>query len=91
MPKRRRLLYKEVIADEPHDGDTIAIVSMSGTCSCSIFVTIKVPTAGFPAQYPDTKDFLSWSCKKLTCFVRSRSKNGITRPQSFGNWRTGTS
>ena len=31
---------------EPHDGDTIAIVSMSGTCSCSIFV------AG-------TKDFLS--------------------------------
>jgi hypothetical protein len=48
MPKRRRLLYKEVIADEPHDGDTIAIVSMSGTCSCSIFV------AG-------TKDFLSWS------------------------------
>jgi len=50
MPKRRRSLYKEeeVIADEPHDGDTIAIVSMSGTCSCSIFV------AG-------TKDFLSWS------------------------------
>jgi len=53
MPKRRRSLYKEeeVIADEPHDGDTIAIVSMSGTCSCSIFVTIKVPTAGFPAQH----------------------------------------
>jgi hypothetical protein len=53
MPKRRRSLYKEeeVIADGPHDGDTIAIVSMSGTCSCSIFVTNKIPTAGFPAQY----------------------------------------
>lgn len=53
MPKRRRLLYKEVIADEPHDGDTIAIVSMSGTCSCSIFETINARTG--------TKDFLSWS------------------------------
>jgi hypothetical protein len=42
MPKRRRSLYKEeeVIADGPHDGDTIAIVSMSGTCGCSIFVTV---------------------------------------------------
>jgi ABC-type thiamine transport system ATPase subunit len=49
MPKRRRLLYKEVIAD----GDTVAIVSMSGTCSCSIFVTI---TAG---TLVPTKDFLS--------------------------------
>jgi hypothetical protein len=52
MPKRRRSLYKEeeVIADEPHDGDTIAIVSMSGTCSCSIFVTItaQVPKISFP-------------------------------------------
>ena len=37
MPKRRRLLYKEVIADGPHDGDRIALVSTSGTSSCCIY------------------------------------------------------
>lgn len=74
MPKRRRLLYKE-IADGPHDGDTIAIVSMSGTCSCSIFVTVLIPFLDLQETY-------------MYSFVRSRSKNGITLPQSFGNWRT---
>jgi hypothetical protein len=53
MPKRRRSLYKEeeVIADGPHDGDTIAIVSMSGTCSCSIFVKLRFLPRGFPEKY----------------------------------------